>query len=36
MQVYGSILPGAATVAKLLPEQAAEARRKAAEARQEV
>lgn len=36
MQVYGSILPGAATVAKLLPEQAAQARRKAAEARQEV
>jgi transposase InsO family protein len=26
MQVYGSILPGAATVAKLLPSQAAEAR----------
>lgn len=36
MQVYGSILPGAATVATLLPEQAAEARRKAANARKEV
>jgi putative transposase len=36
MQVYGSILPGAATASRLLPEQAAEARRKAAEARQEV
>lgn len=36
MQVYGSILPGAATVAKLLPEQAAEARRHAAQVRKEV
>jgi transposase InsO family protein len=36
MQVYGSILPGAATVAKLLPRQAAEARQRSAEARQEV
>ena len=36
MQVYGSILPGAVTVAKLLPGQAAEARRQAAEARKEV
>ena len=36
MQVYGSILPGAATLARLLPEQAAEARHKASEARQEV
>jgi transposase InsO family protein len=36
MQVYGSILPGAATVAKLLPEQAAEARRRSAAARHEV
>lgn len=36
MQVYGSILPGAATVATLLPQLAAEARRKAAEARREV
>ena len=36
MQVYGSILPGAATVAKLVPQQAAEARRGAAEARKEV
>jgi putative transposase len=36
MQVYGSILPGAATVARLLPEQAAKARRRSAEARQEV
>ena len=36
MQVYGSILPGAATVAKLLPELAATARRRSAEARQEV
>lgn len=30
MQVYGSILPGAAAVARLLPEQAAEARRDSA------
>ena len=36
MQTYGSILPGAATVAKLLPQQAAAARRKSAEARKEV
>ena len=36
MQVYGSILPGAATVAKLLPKQAAEARRQAGEARKEL
>jgi len=36
MQVYGSILPGAVTVAKLLPVQAAEARQRAAEARKEV
>lgn len=36
MQVYGSILPGAATVAKLLPEQSAEARRRTAAARGEV
>jgi hypothetical protein len=36
MQVYGSILPGAITVAKLLPGQAAEVRRQAAEARKEV
>ena len=35
MQVYGSILPGAVTVAKLLPVQAAEARQRAAEARKE-
>lgn len=33
MQVYGSILPGAATVARLLPVQAAEARRMTAGAR---
>jgi len=32
MQVYGSILPGAATVAKLLPQESARLRRKAAEA----
>lgn len=36
MQVYGSILPGAATVSKLLPQQSAEVRRAAAEARKEV
>lgn len=36
MQVYGSILPGAATVAKLLPRQAAEARRRSAAGRREV
>lgn len=36
MQVYGSILPGAATVASLLPKQAAEARRKAANTRKQV
>jgi putative transposase len=36
MQVYGSILPGAATLAALLPQGAAEVRQKAAEARQEV
>jgi putative transposase len=36
MQVYGSILPGAMTVARLLPQQAAAARREVAEARQEV
>jgi transposase InsO family protein len=36
MQVYGSILPGAATVARLLPEQAAEARRRSQEVRREV
>jgi transposase InsO family protein len=30
MNVYGSILPGAATVAKLLPRQASEARKQAA------
>ena len=36
MQVYGSILPGAAAVATLLPRQAAEARRAAAQARKEV
>jgi transposase InsO family protein len=36
MQVYGSILPGAAAVARLLPVQASEARRQATEARKEV
>ncbi|MCA1709180.1 MAG: integrase core domain-containing protein [Actinobacteria bacterium] len=36
MQTYGSILPGAATIAKLLSQQAAEARRAPASARQEV
>lgn len=36
MQVYGSILPGAATVARLLPRQAAEARRQTALARKDV
>ena len=36
MQVYGSILPGAATVAKLLPRQAAEARQQSAKARKQV
>jgi putative transposase len=36
MQVYGSILPGAARVAKLLPVQAAEARRRVAEAGKEI
>lgn len=36
MQTYGSILPGAASVAKLLPQQAAQARRPAAQARNEV
>lgn len=35
MQVYGSILPGAASVARLLPEQAAQARRQAAAKRRE-
>lgn len=35
MQVYGSILPGAAAVARLLPEGAAEARRRTAEAKRE-
>jgi putative transposase len=35
MQVYGSILPGTATIARLLPEQAAEARRKSAAKRQQ-
>jgi putative transposase len=35
MQVYGSILPGAATVARLLPDQVAEARRQSAAAHQE-
>jgi transposase InsO family protein len=36
MQVHGSILPGAATVAKLLPRQAAEARRQTVFARKGV
>ena len=36
MQVYGSILPGAAALAKLLPQQAAEVRRGAAQAHKEV
>lgn len=36
MQVYGSILPGAAALAKLLPQQAAEVRREAAQAHKEV
>lgn len=36
MQVYGSILPGAATVARLLPQQAAEARLQTALARKDV
>jgi putative transposase len=36
MQVYGSILPGAATVARLLPQQAAAARRQTALARKDV
>jgi transposase InsO family protein len=36
MQVYGSILPGAASVATLLPRQAAEVRRGTARARREV
>jgi transposase InsO family protein len=35
MQVYGSIIPGAATLAHLLPGQAAAARQETAEARQE-
>jgi len=36
MQTYGSIIPGAASLARLLPEQARQARRHAAEARKEV
>ncbi len=36
MQVYGAILPGAAAVARLLPQQAAVARRKTAEADKDV
>lgn len=36
MQTYGAIIPGAASLARLLPEQAAEARREQAEARREV
>jgi len=36
MQVYGSILPGAVAVARLLPEQAAEARRQSAATRKEI
>ena len=36
MQTYGSIIPGAATLARLLPEQAAEARRQTAREREEV
>ena len=36
MQVYGPILPGAATVSRLLPRRAAEARRETAELRKEV
>jgi transposase InsO family protein len=36
MQTYGSIIPGAATLARLLPEQTAAARRQTAEARREV
>lgn len=36
MQVYGSIIPGAATLARLLPNVAAAARRETAEARREV
>jgi putative transposase len=35
MQTYGTIIPGAASLARLLPEQAAEARRGQAEARRE-
>jgi putative transposase len=36
MQTYGSIIPGAAILARLLPEKAAAARRGSAEARKEV
>jgi transposase InsO family protein len=36
MQTYGAIIPGAASLARLLPEQAAGARREKAEARREV
>lgn len=36
MQTYGSIIPGAAALARLLPEQAASARRGIGEARKEV
>ena len=36
MQMYGSILPGAAALTKLLPQQAAQARREAAAARSSV
>jgi len=36
MQVCGSIIPGAATLARLLPNQAAAARRETVEARREV
>ena len=36
MQTYGSIIPGAAALRRLLPEQAASARRETGEARKEV
>jgi putative transposase len=36
MQTYGSIIPGGATLARLLPQQAAEGHRQAAETRREL
>jgi hypothetical protein len=36
MQVYGAIIPGAATLARLLPDHAAQVRQKVEEARREL